>query len=81
MNLIARGLGEVVALVLSEEIADIANAPPKIIACPCGGPPDQRPELGKGHFNGVQIRAAGRQEEKPCTDRPHGIGALGAFVG
>lgn len=81
IGFIASGLEEIVALLVSEEITDMPNGVPEIVVGPGGGPSDQGFELGEGHFYGVEIGTVGRQEEKPCANRTHGICGRGAFVG
>lgn len=80
-GVIERGLEETVVLFVSEEITDMPNGVPKVVVAPGGGPLDQGFELGEGRFYGVEIGTVGRQKQKPCTKRTHGICGRGAFVG
>jgi len=62
---IAHGLEVVPAVVAIEEVTDVANGLPKIVIGARGFRPQMSFEFRERHFDGVQIRTVGRQEEEP----------------
>ena len=58
-----------------------AMASPEVIDGSGGGLFEESLELGEGHFNGVKVRAVGRQEAQLCRGdfdgRAHGDGFVG----
>jgi len=70
---ISCGLEEIVAFLLGEEVAEIADSLPKLIVGSSSGSADQGFELGERHLDWVQVRAVGRKEQKPrCCQRKFG---------
>ena len=55
---------EVPAFVWGEEIADFADGLDELIEGPGADAPELRLEFREGHFNRVEIRTAGRQEQE-----------------
>ena len=55
---------EVPAFVWREEIADVADGLDELIEGPGADAPEVRLEFREGHFDRVEIRAAGRQEQE-----------------
>ena len=58
---------EVPTFVRREEITDVADGLDELIEGPGADAPEVRLEFREGHFDGVEIRAAGRQEQKPAA--------------
>ena len=58
---------EVPALVWGEEIADVADGLDELIEGSGPNPAQMGLQLREGHLDGVQIRAAGGQEQKPAA--------------
>ena len=49
------------------EVADAANGVPKGLNGPGFDPPEMCLELGKGHFDGIEIGTVRRQEQESCS--------------
>ena len=72
---------EVPALVRGEEIADVADGLDELIEGPGSDAPEVRLGFREGHLDGVEIRAAGGQEQKPAAMGFEPPGGSIAFVG
>ena len=75
------GFEEVVTLLFLEEVADLPDCLPELVVCAGCGFSDQGLELGKCHFDRVEIRGVWRQEQEPRTDVFQDGGGLRAAVG
>jgi len=70
--LISCSFEEVTAFCDREEIADSTQSVRDSIKGACCAFSQQGLELGKGHFDGIEVRGIGRQEEEPrasCVDQ------------
>ena len=54
-------------MVWGEEIADVTYGLDELIEGPGADAPEVRLEFREGHFDRVEIRTAGRQEQKPAA--------------